>query len=150
LISLGSNINPEKNLPAAIQLLSSKVENIELSSIWESKAVGSSGPNYLNSAALFSSNLSLDDINAQLISPIENQLGRVRSDNKYMDRTIDLDIILSGDLVLDSELWSQAHVALPASELLPDFRNKESGDTLLEIAERLKDNLNIFQRLDLG
>ncbi len=149
LISLGSNINPEKHLPAAVKLLAEIVDGLQVSSTWESPAVGSIGPNYLNNAVLFRTGLSLEKVRSHLITPIENQLGRVRSGDKYMDRTIDLDVLIYDQNVVDPDLWSQAHLAVPTSELIPDFKNETTGDTLREIAERLQHRVEINQRVDL-
>jgi 2-amino-4-hydroxy-6-hydroxymethyldihydropteridine diphosphokinase len=149
LISLGSNINPEANIPAAVNLLSDMVENLITSSIWKSPAVGSSGPDYLNSAALIYTNLPLQAIKTNIISPIENQLGRIRSDDKYMDRTIDLDVLIYNNLVMDPDLWTQAHLAIPASELMPKLKNSETGDTLQEAADQLLKRFGITQYSDL-
>ena len=149
LISLGSNIQPVQNIKAAIELLSEKFDPLILSSIWESPAVGSSGPNYLNSAILFYSDLSPVQIKEQILTPIENILGRVRSQDKYMDRTIDLDPLVYNQFVVDSDLWDQAHLALPASEICPDLINPASGETLLETATKLLKKAAIFRRIDL-
>jgi 2-amino-4-hydroxy-6-hydroxymethyldihydropteridine diphosphokinase len=149
LISLGSNIRPKDNLREASRLLSEKVKEIKFSSIWESLAVGSRGPNYLNSAALIDTDLSLEAIKTTIISPIENQLGRLRTADKYSDRTIDLDVLIYNDHVIDPELWTQAHLAVPASELLPDFENPNTGASLLETAAELGGRTEIFQRIDL-
>lgn len=149
LISLGSNINPESNIPAAIELLSTKVGRVMTSSIWESPAVGSSGPNYLNCAVLFQTDLPLEAIKPMIISPIEDQLGRKRTADKYSDRTIDLDVLIYGCQLIDPELWSQAHLAIPSSELMPDYKNIATKETLEETAERLHRGVSIFQRFDL-
>ena len=149
LISLGSNINPEKNILAAVKLLSESVDRLSISSVWESSAVGSSGPNYLKCAAQFLTQLPLEKIKSNVISPIETQLGRVRSANKYMDRSIDLDVLVYGESIIDSELWFHGYLAIPASELMPDLLNQETGESLLETADRLRKSTKIFQRLDL-
>lgn len=137
LISLGSNLNPEANLSAAVELLSGKADDLIISSVWKTPAVGSSGPDYLNMAVVIFTNLPPQAIKSSIISPLENMLGRIRSDNKYMDRTIDLDILIYNDLVIDPELWTQAHLAIPASELMPKLINGETGETLQGIAIRL-------------
>ena len=149
LISLGSNINPKINIKKASALLSEKVEGVRFSSVWESPAVGSSGPNYLNSAALMFSALSLEEIKSSLITPIENQLGRFRTADKYRDRTIDIDVLIYDDRVVDPEVWTQAHLAIPASELIPDFKNSETGGTLLEFAQSLEKRVEIRKRNDI-
>lgn len=111
--------------------------------------MGSSGPDYLNSTALIRTRLSRDQIKQEIISDIENRLGRIRSADKFMDRTIDLDILIYGNQVLDYEIWSQAHLAVPASELLPGFLNHETGETLQQAAERLILEFKNIRRIDL-
>ena len=133
-----------------MSLLASKIDPIQFSSVWESPAVGSSGPNYLNSAALFQTDLSPDQIKSEISAPIENKLGRIRSEDKYMDRTIDLDVLVYQDDIIDQEIWTQAHLALPASELRPSLTNPETGKTLLETAKSLREQTDISQRLDLA
>jgi 2-amino-4-hydroxy-6-hydroxymethyldihydropteridine diphosphokinase len=150
LISLGSNLNPEKNIQTAARLLAKKVGHMVTSSVWESPAVGSSGPNYLNCAALFQTNLPLKGIKTNVIAPIEEQLGRIRGSDKYMDRTIDLDVLIYANQTIDPELWTQAHLAIPASELMPGFMNNDTGETLLDTAKRLSKLVGIFQHLDLN
>jgi len=78
-----------------------------------------------------------EELKSDVLSVIETQLGRVRSANKYMDRTIDLDVLVFNGNEMDPELWTQAHVAVPAAQLLPDLRNTETGETLAASSKRL-------------
>jgi 2-amino-4-hydroxy-6-hydroxymethyldihydropteridine diphosphokinase len=149
LISVGSNINPAKNIPAAINLLAEIDDQILVSTIWESPAVGSTGPKYLNAAVLIHSSHSQEIIKSDILAPIESKLGRIRSEDKFADRTIDLDIIIYGETIADPEIWDYAHLALPASELLPSFKNIKTGETLKEVANRLASTTDIFPRLDI-
>lgn len=137
LIGLGSNIEPGRNLTAALDLLSELTQLIERSSIWKTRAVGSSGPDYLNAAVLIKTDLSYEKLKSDILSEIETQLGRVRSSDKYMDRTIDLDVLVFNDKQIDPELWTQAHVAVPAAQVMPDLRNQETGETLDVSSKRL-------------
>jgi 2-amino-4-hydroxy-6-hydroxymethyldihydropteridine diphosphokinase len=149
LIGLGSNIQPEKNLPAALEQLSKHTAVIKISSVWQTKAVGSSGPDYLNAAVLIGTELTQAELREQVLTRIEAQLGRVRSADKYMDRTIDLDVLVFNGKQVDPELWTQAHVAVPAAQLLPEFTNKDTGETLLSSSLRLADQANLEERQDL-
>jgi len=150
LIGLGSNMNPEQNIPEAVRLLETKVAIRNISSIYQSPAVGSSGPDYLNSVALVETNASLEFLRKNILVPIEEQLNRVRSADKYMDRTIDLDVIIFNQTVSDSDLWTQAHVAVPAAEIIPDFKNPISGEKISQAAKRLLPGINIQLRTDLS
>ena len=143
LIGLGSNLNPEKNIPEALHFLGTYVAICNFSSIYQSQAVGSSGPDFLNSAVLIETDSTLELLRKNILSPIEDQLDRIRSTDKYMDRTIDLDVLIYNQTVTDPELWTQVHIAVPAAEILPDFRNPETGEKISQAANRLLPGTNI-------
>jgi 2-amino-4-hydroxy-6-hydroxymethyldihydropteridine diphosphokinase len=137
-LSIGSNILPQENVPHAVDLLRRAAQVMAISNCYETKAVGFDGPNFINLALVLITPLRADAVKNQMITPIENRLERVRSENKNAPRTIDLDIILFNGEVVDAHLWERVHLALPVSELFPDLRHPDSGLTLREIAERLK------------
>ena len=145
---LGSNIQPEKNLAMGVDLLRSQVKIVRASSVWETSSVGSSGPNFLNMALLVSTALDAALFKGKVIRPLETQLGRVRSADKNAPRTIDIDIILFDNQLLDPNLWRFAHRAVPVAEILPDFQS-EQGDLLKETASRLTKTTQIRLRPDL-
>lgn len=149
LISLGSNLDPENNISEALHLLGIYVAIRNYSSIYQSRAIGSSGPDYLNSAVLIETNSSLELLRKNILSPIEDRLDRIRSADKYMDRTIDLDVLIYKQTIIDPGLWTQAHVAVPAAEILPDFINPETGENISQAANRLLPGNNIQKRSDL-
>ena len=139
---LGSNIQPEKNLPLGLNLLRHKVTIVRLSSVWETPSVGSSGPDFLNLAVLITTPLKASELKAQVLNPLEIQLGRVRSANKNAPRTFDVDIILFDGRLLDQNLWSYAHRAVPVAEILPDYPSSR-GDTLKDVASELAKTIHI-------
>lgn len=149
VISLGSNLDPEFNIPEAIRLLTKYVTIIRAAPIYQTPAFGSDGPDYLNSAVLINTELSLDLLKKEVLAPIENQLGRIRSADKFMDRTIDLDILIFNQSIIDPELWTQAHIAVPASQILPDFSNPETGEKISQAANRLLPGITMKKRSDL-
>lgn len=150
LIGIGSNVNPEYNLHLALDRLSAQVSIQQLASIWQTPAVGSDGPDYLNSAVLIESFLYLTHLKNHLLSGIEHDLGRFRSDDKNSDRTIDLDILMYDGVCLDDDLWNRAHVAVPAAEIFPAFTNLQTGETLSQAALRLVSGKPFFKRNDLS
>ena len=81
-LSLGSNIKPEVHLPKAIQMLKDYGQVKAVSQVWESHAVGTDGPDFLNACVLFLSHLQPNDLKQQIIRPIEASLGRVRHADK--------------------------------------------------------------------
>lgn len=150
LIGIGSNIDPVDNLLRALDSLSEQVSIKQLASVWQTPAVGSDSPDYLNSAVLIECILSLDHLKTRFLSRIEHDLGRLRLDNKNADRTIDLDLLIYDGTFLDDDLWTQAHVSVPAAEIFPDFVNPQSGETLKQAALRLIPGENFFKRTDLS
>jgi 2-amino-4-hydroxy-6-hydroxymethyldihydropteridine diphosphokinase len=153
-VTLGSNIEPEKNLPEAVRLLAARVRLTRASRVYRSAPVGSTGqPDFLNAALLVETDLPPYNLKFNALRDVETQLGRVRSDDKFAARTIDLDLALYGDLVLDDpqgglslpdpDILMRAHIALPLADLAPGFVHPVSGETLGGIAARLKDTPGI-------
>ena len=139
---LGSNIQPEKNLALGVDLLRSKLKIVRVSSVWETPAVGSAGPDFLNMALLATTSLEAGVFKDKVIQPLEMQLGRVRSADKNAPRTFDIDITRFDDRLFDLNLWRFAHRAVPVAEILPDLRS-DQGDLLTEIASKLAETTPI-------
>jgi len=150
LIGCGSNIEPEYHLREAVRLLGEQVTILKISFIYQSPAVGSTGPDYLNSTVLLKTGLSLPDLRKGVLAPIEDQLNRIRSSDKYMDRTIDLDVLTFNQAVIDPEIWTRAHIAIPAADILPEFINSATGEKISQAAKRLQPGSNIKIRPDLN
>jgi 2-amino-4-hydroxy-6-hydroxymethyldihydropteridine diphosphokinase len=140
-LSLGSNIQPEANLPRAIDLLSEYGTVLKGSSAWESESVGSDGPNYLNACVLFMTPLFLEELKEKIVHPIEAKLGRKRSEDKYAPRTIDIDIILFDDQSCNDKFWRLAFVVIPLAEIYPKFRNPLTQENITETAKRLRQKI---------
>lgn len=149
LVGLGSNIEPAAYLPRACRLLGERVEVLAVSAVYLSPAVGSPGsPPFWNAAARLATGLPPAALKREVLRPIEAALGRVRTADKSAPRTIDLDLVLYGSLVLDDpaaglvlphpDLLTHAYVALPAADLAPDLRHPLTGEPLRAIAERLR------------
>jgi len=151
LIGIGSNIDPEKNIPKAVNLLAHDVDIEACSRVWQNPAIGSDGPDYLNAAITIRSSHQLQDLKHRLLLPLESRLDRVRKTNKNADRTIDLDILIFDGQALDEELWTQAHVSVPCAELMPEFKHPETGESLRQAAARLfpEDHFSLREDLDL-
>jgi 2-amino-4-hydroxy-6-hydroxymethyldihydropteridine diphosphokinase len=137
-LNIGSNIQPEIHIPQAIELLRRSTQVEALSQCWETPAVGSEGPNFINLAIRLQTSLDAVSLKTDLIGSIEKALGRVRTQDKNAPRTIDLDIILFDGAVLETNLWRRLFVALPVSELFPDLVEPGSGLSLRKVAENLR------------
>ena len=139
ILLIGSNIAPLENLPASITQMRECCQVISVSPVWETQAVGSQGPNFLNAAVLVMTELERDVFKWQALRTIENRLGRIRSDDKNAPRTIDIDIIIWNHQVIDAELWTHAHIAIPVSALVPDLTQPATGKPLAAIALELRE-----------
>lgn len=148
-ILLGSNIDPEKNLVKALLLLEDSFGTLRLSSAWESASVGFDGPNYLNAAVLVETSLEPQTLAEYVLRPLENQLGRRRQPDKFAPRTIDLDIVTWNHAAVADEIWQHAHAAVPTSQIEPELRLPQTGETLAEIARRLRQGVWVRERKDI-
>lgn len=133
---LGSNIEAQKNLPKAVGLLSKELVILRTSSVWQSKAVGSDGPDFLNAALLVETNLSVHELKDRVLLKVEEDLKRVRTEDKNAPRTIDIDIIFYDGKQIDDELDRYEHILLPVSEVMNQVE-RPSEVTLEKVALNL-------------
>lgn len=146
LVALGSNIDSERNMRKAIRLLASYCQLAAVSPVYETKPVGKTEqPNFLNAAALVETDLTAAELKTRVLQVIERKLGRVRTEDKNAPRTIDLDIALFGEQVIDHgrrhipdpDTLKHPHIAVPLADLAPTMRHPEDGRTLQQIAQSL-------------
>ncbi len=131
-IGLGSNLdNPAARLDAALVALDTIPDTklVQHSSYYRSKPLGPSGqPDYLNAVARLACGLPARQLLGQL-QAIENDQGRVRNGPRWGARTLDLDILLYGDEIIDEpelvvphpQLKHRNFVLMPLLELAPDL-----------------------------
>ena len=103
--------------------------------------MGKLAPNYLNACVLFLSALSKFDLKEKIIRPIEAKLGRVRSEDKYIPRTIDIDIILFDDQLQKDSFWNDAFVVIPLAEIYPEYQNPITRQSSTEISTLVREKV---------
>ncbi len=127
-VSVGSNIDPEHNLRLAVAALRARFDEVTVSPVYRTKAVGFEGPDFLNAIAAFDCGIHPFALNHWLHAQ-EIAQGRDRRDKSYIDRPLDMDIIYFGTLVLDgpgdfqlprAEL-NHAFVLKPLADIAPNF-----------------------------
>ncbi len=148
-LSLGSNIEPNINLPMAVALIRQYVTVDAISKAWETSPVGSSGANFLNAVAMIRTLLSPEALKTQVIREIEVRMKRVRTIDKNAPRTIDLDILLVDNHIYDPLIWIYPHLAVPLAEILPDYAHPTTGETLSQVATRLAGSTHISARPEI-
>ena len=121
-LSLGSNINAEKNLEFAFKELKKILSNIQSSTIHQTKAEGFEGDDFLNSVVCGNSELDFKNLNKKL-KLIEDNAGRNRNAPKFSARTLDIDIVLQidddDDILFESdEIQKYSFVSAPLKELI--------------------------------
>jgi 2-amino-4-hydroxy-6-hydroxymethyldihydropteridine diphosphokinase len=145
-LSLGSNVDKEHNLPAAVRLLAGHGRVLAVSAVYETAPVGNpNDPSFFNAAVALQTDLPPAELKQQVLAHVEQQLGRQRSADPNAPRTIDVDISLYDDAILvmgkrripDPEIVCYPHIALPLADLAPDYRHPETGETLAQIAARV-------------
>ena len=150
-ISIGSNLGDKlKNIEKAIELIHLRIAVIQsISSIYKTEAVGFKGDDFLNVCiSIFSNDLPTDIM--QTLLDIESDLGRLRNNkNKIASRTIDIDILLVEDLILNTALLQVPHpkmherkfVLTPLLEIDPKINHpirKESISDMLRSSNNSK------------
>ena len=146
---LGANIHPEQNIRSALNLLRNHVEIKAISSVWETPAIGSDGPNFLNLVVYLTCRFSPDELKFHVLRKIEAQLGRVRSADKNAPRPMDMDILIYDQNSLEPDIWLQAHIACPLSTLQPDLVDPKTGMLLSQLALNYQQISTVSRRTDL-
>ncbi|PSW15110.1 2-amino-4-hydroxy-6-hydroxymethyldihydropteridine diphosphokinase [Photobacterium sanctipauli] len=138
-ISLGSNIEREYHIQAAVSELKQLGTDFQLSTIYEAEPVGFEGPNFYNCVVAMKTSLSLDNLQ-QALKQLELDYGRSPQAKKNQSRTLDLDILLFGDRVQAlppslprADIYKFAFVLLPLMELCPDRVIPGDGRTVRQL-----------------
>lgn len=133
-VGIGSNQNAAVNVRAAVAGLQALLGPLQLSSVYESEAVGFVGPPFLNLVARATTELSLDAVVAGLRA-IETALGRRRAGMAAAScHSADLDLLLYDQLCVDipvvlprAEILTNAFVLWPLAELAPQLHHPVDG-----------------------
>ena len=155
-VSIGSNVDRERHIALALELLGERFGRLELSNTYESAAVGFDGDPFFNLVVAFDCDAEPCQIVA-ILREVERRCGRDRGGERYAPRTMDLDLLLVGDRVMrrdgivlpHEEISTQAFVLRPLAELAGERRHPVSGDTLASMWSRLKREAGPLRRVDL-
>jgi 2-amino-4-hydroxy-6-hydroxymethyldihydropteridine diphosphokinase len=139
-LSLGSNVEPERHVRAAIDALRGRFGDVVVSPVYRTPAVGFEGPAFLNAAAAIDSDLEPQALNDWLHA-LEDAHGRDRSGARFSDRTLDIDIVLFDDRVLEGDghlriprpELEHAFVLRPLADIAPQVVVPGSGRTLAQL-----------------
>ena len=145
-IAVGSNIDAERNVAAALELLGRYARIVAVSRFYRTPALGApDSPDFLNGVVEIETELEPRELKRLVLLEVESGLGRERGAEKNAPRTIDLDLVLYGDLIWSEEglvlpapeILERAFVALPLLELEPELVLPGTGRPLRELAAGL-------------
>lgn len=139
-VGVGSNVDRERSIRAGIAELRDRFGSLELSPVYESSAVGFTGDSFYNLVAAFDTDLSPETVD-DILHDIEGRHGRSRDSGSFAPRTLDLDLLLYGDLVAQQgsvrvpreDIVRYAFVLRPLADLAGEVRHPVTGRTFREM-----------------
>jgi 2-amino-4-hydroxy-6-hydroxymethyldihydropteridine diphosphokinase len=136
-VAAGSNVEPERNLETACAAIAHSWPDALFSRAYRNVAVGFEGPDFINLVTGFSTAQPLAAVIARLRA-IETQCGRPRYAPKWASRTMDLDVLLYGDLVEKTDeytlprpdLLKRPYMLGPLAEIAPEMPHPTANKTI--------------------
>lgn len=154
-VSVGSNVEKEKNIVAGLNSLREKFGELTVSPIYETVAVGFAGENFYNLVVGFESDLSAPEI-FETLRKLEFKHGRLPNSQKFSPRTLDLDLLLYGDEIIETQtlklpredIEKYLFVLQPLADIAPNLHHPVLKKTYAEMLVSLSkstgnNNLNV-------
>lgn len=143
VISIGSNINPDENIKKSLKELENRFGSLKKSQfIYTRPLLYEDQPDFLNGAVLVEAELTLNELKTEL-KKLETRLGRVKTSNKNGPRTIDLDILLFDEKIVDEDYYKREFLQHFINELIPDFEHISNEASVLIPVYRAGDDIKI-------
>lgn len=155
-LCLGSNIQPEENIRFAVTRLQHDFQQVVLSNLYKSPAVGFEGDDFLNIAAAVSTDYPLDEL-LRYTDSLEQEAGRIRVYRGcYDSRTLDVDVVMYGNLQGNhsgrewpsEDIGKDAHVLLPMSEITGKKKHPILGVEFKQLWKQFDKNQQTLKRVD--
>lgn len=154
-VSIGSNIDRERNIGGGLRRLKDLYGELLISPLYESEAVGFAGPAFYNLVAAFDTRDLLPSVCDALLR-IEHDHGRRRKAERFGSRTLDLDLLLYGDVVREEpprlprpEIRQYAFVLRPLADVAPGARHPETGQSYREMWQAFRGDAQRLRPIDV-
>ncbi|MCF6299736.1 MAG: 2-amino-4-hydroxy-6-hydroxymethyldihydropteridine diphosphokinase [Proteobacteria bacterium] len=127
-LGIGSNINRKANLLSCLSYLTGSFKNIQVSPVYRSASYGFSGSDFFNLVVRIKTEF--DPVKLKIwLQQLERLHGRDHKQARYSDRTLDIDLLLIDDLIIDDgfiqvprqEICQRKYVLKPLVDLAPDL-----------------------------
>jgi dihydroneopterin aldolase/2-amino-4-hydroxy-6-hydroxymethyldihydropteridine diphosphokinase len=144
-IAVGSNIDPEHNVLQGLRALAQTARVAGISTLYRTPPIDRPDQQpFINGVVEILTDLSPEDLR-QLLRAVEAQLGRVRTEDKYAARPLDLDLIVYNGLVRrnpplvlpDPDIYRRPFLAVPLCELAPNLLLPDTGRRVADVAAHL-------------
>ena len=141
---LGSNVEKEKNIPAALNTLADHFSPLIISTVYESEPLGFRGDNFYNLVIGFDTDLSVLEV-VRIFKSIESSLGRTPSvqdtTSETISHTLDIDLLLFGDLIQHDDqidvprgdIKQYPFVVCPLAEIAGETKHPETGLSIVDM-----------------
>ena len=132
VVGVGSNIEPERNVVAAIDRLGAAFGSLRTSPVYRGPAIGMSGADFLNLVVSFHTTKTIDQVEA-ILTEMESDSGRIRS-SVVASRSLDLDLLLYGARVDAArrvprdDILLYPFVLLPLTDIAADGQHPLTGE----------------------
>ncbi len=154
-VAAGSNVEPEKNLTLAAREMQRYFPDIRFSPWYRNKAVGFEGADFINYVVGFTTELPVHDV-VERLRGIEELCGRPRGAPKYEPRSMDLDILLYGELVCEEpglklprpDLLKRPFMLGPMADVAPEVTHPTLGLTIGELWQRFDQAAHPMTRME--
>ncbi|MBS0367457.1 MAG: 2-amino-4-hydroxy-6-hydroxymethyldihydropteridine diphosphokinase [Proteobacteria bacterium] len=154
-VAAGSNIEPRRHLAQALQALAREFPGLSTSEWYRNRAVGFEGEDFINLVAGFDTATPVHEVLARLHA-IETLCGRPRAAPRWAPRSMDLDVLLYGDLVCDEpglklprpDLVKRAYMLGPLAELAPQAMHPTLRRTVGELWAAFDQGAHPLQRVE--
>ena len=119
VVGVGSNINPQENIERVRKILSSENNIVKESKFIQTAPIGfKDQADFINGTFLVSVDTDFENFQKYL-KDVEKRMGRIKTENKYAPRVIDLDVIVWDGKIVDYDFYSRDFLKKTTLEVLP-------------------------------